>query len=425
MVGRLALWLQHRPRFADGLVALFWLLMSIATINFMEMGLLGYVFVGPAIVVAAVALFWRRTHPLLTVGIQILIVVVVTFVDAASPVPLSIMCGVYSVGAHYPHRTRGAQILSVGLSVAFVVTWLADSRYVDDSVFIMLLLFLCWIIGDNLRTHRAYRQSLIERAERAETLRDSLAHQAVVEERSRIARDLHDVVAHSMSIMVVQAGAAQRVASKNPEMATQALRSIEDVGRSSLNEMRRILGVLRGDERADHSPQPDIAAIQSLVDEFATAGLPVTLIDNGERCELPASLQLTAFRIVQESLTNVLKHAGDATATVTLECSQDRLNITVVDTGDGAATSTLDTGGQRGLLGMRERVASFDGRFSAGPTKDGYQVMATLTIPEKSGPGAGPDQTEVGSVREPAIGSESVRSTKKTEGGQTNKEYAS
>ena len=212
------------------------------------------------------------------------------------------------------------------------------------------------------------------------------ARQAVAEERTRIARELHDVVAHSMSVVVVQASAAQRVMASDPDRAREALASIEVTGRDSLGEMRRILGALRGDDDAPLAPQPGLEQFAQLVRHCEEAGLPVEVELAGSPRELPAGIELATYRIVQEALTNAVKHAGPAHAVVRLDYGDDRLDIEVTDDGRGAAADTITSGGQ-GLVGMRERVELFGGTFAAGPrTGGGYRVKARLPVETATAP---------------------------------------
>jgi signal transduction histidine kinase len=251
-----------------------------------------------------------------------------------------------------------------------------------------VLMATAWILGDNLRTRRAYTASVEERAARLEQEQLDSASRAVNEERARIARELHDVVAHSVSVMVVQAGAARRVMDRDPDRAADALSSIESSGRQALDELRRLLAMLRhyGDQRPALSPQPTIEDLETLIAQIEEAGLPVTLIVEGQPRHLPSGVDLSVFRIVQEALTNTLKHAGPARATVRVRYEPDHLLLTVTDNGRGLAEQLKRDNGDRvsrghGLVGMRERVALFDGDLQAGPKPGGgYEVTARLSL---------------------------------------------
>jgi signal transduction histidine kinase len=206
----------------------------------------------------------------------------------------------------------------------------------------------------------------------------------VADERARIARELHDVVAHNVSVMVVQAGAARRTIERDPDRAREALTSVEATGRQALDEMRRLLGVLRTEDEATElrAPQPSVSHLDELVAHVREAGLPVDLVVEGEPRPLMSGVDMSAFRIVQEALTNSLKHAGPAHARVRLRYGEHDLCLEVVDDGRGlAADAPASNGGGHGLVGMRERVALFGGELQAGPrTGGGYVVSARIPL---------------------------------------------
>jgi signal transduction histidine kinase len=217
------------------------------------------------------------------------------------------------------------------------------------------------------------------RLQLAERERDVAAREAVVAERARIARELHDAIAHNVSMMVVQAGAERRVLEPEQESTREVLESVEKIGRGALTEMRRLVGMLRADEDDPLAPQPGLADLSRLVEQVREAGLPVELEVEGERRELPVGLELSAYRIVQEALTNALKHAGDARATVRVRYLDDSLELEVVDDGPGAPAPAA--GGGHGLVGMRERVALYGGRFEAARRPSGgFTVRALLPV---------------------------------------------
>jgi signal transduction histidine kinase len=206
----------------------------------------------------------------------------------------------------------------------------------------------------------------------------------VTEERTRIARELHDVVAHRVSLMTVQAGAAKTVAADDPEGALQAMEAVEDAGRQALVELRHLLGVLRPEAEVDGlGPQPGLGDVPRLVDEFREAGMDVSLTMNGAQTDLPVSVDLSAYRIVQEALTNVLKHAGTgASAEVHLSSDNHGVAIEVLDNGHGA---TILPGSGHGIVGMRERALLSGGSLDAGPRPGGgFQVVAQLPIEDES-----------------------------------------
>ena len=218
------------------------------------------------------------------------------------------------------------------------------------------------------------------RAQIAERERDVAAREAVVEERARIARELHDVIAHNVSMIVVQAGAERRVLEGSNGATHEVLQTIEQIGRGALTETRRLLGMLRSDAADPLTPQPGLDDVPTLVAQLREAGLPVELRVAGERRELPVGIELSAYRIVQEALTNALRHAGDARATVDVRYGADALELEIADDGAGGGPSDHDGGGH-GLVGMRERVTLYGGRFDAARTPTGgFVVRASLPI---------------------------------------------
>jgi signal transduction histidine kinase len=236
---------------------------------------------------------------------------------------------------------------------------------------------IAWLVGRDLRRRRQRVVDLEERAVHLERQREEQAQQAVAEERGRIARELHDVIAHGVSVIVVQAQAGPHLVS-DPERVIGVFRAIESSGREGLVELRRMLGILRSeDEQLAIGPQPGLASLQSLVEQVRASGLPVELRIEGEPVHLPAGVDLSAYRIVQEALTNVVRHAGDAAAEVVIRYGALELELDVVDDGRGPAMRVNGSG--HGLIGMRERVALYGGTLEAG-TRDsgGYAVRARL-----------------------------------------------
>ncbi len=240
------------------------------------------------------------------------------------------------------------------------------------------------LIGRGVRNRHIMVGMLGERADRLERGREDKARASVAEERARIARELHDVVAHGVSVMVVQAGAARRVMKSDPGQAEISLLAVEATGRQSLAEMRRLLGVLRTDPHAlDLAPQPGLGQVDDLVEKIREAGLTVELRSEGVSRPLPAGADLVAFRVIQEGLTNVMKHAGDARATVTIGYRENRVDLEVRDDGHGVKSHSDGRG--HGLFGMRERVSLYGGSVDAGPGPTGGFVV-TASIPTVAGP---------------------------------------
>ncbi|MET7298993.1 histidine kinase [Embleya sp. NPDC005575] len=258
----------------------------------------------------------------------------------------------------------------------------SDASFRDNVIgfgFLVVLLAIAWVLGDSMRTRRAFYAELEERATRLEFERDQQAQIAAAAERARIARELHDVVAHNVSVMVVQADGAAYAIESSPDQAREALGTIAATGREALAEMRRLLGVLRSQTETEaYVPQPGVEQLGELVEQVRTAGLNVELRVEGVPVELPQSVALTAYRIVQEALTNTRKHAGpDATATVGVGYGEDGLEMEISDDGRGAAAPGDGMG--HGLVGMRERVAMLGGRLRTGPSVGGgWSVSAIL-----------------------------------------------
>ncbi|MFF1920112.1 sensor histidine kinase [Streptomyces sp. NPDC058221] len=248
---------------------------------------------------------------------------------------------------------------------------------------------LAWVLGDSMRTRRAYFDQLEERAARLEREREAQSKVAVAAERARIARELHDVVAHNVSVMVVQADGAAYVMDAAPDQARQALETISGTGRQALAEMRRLLGVLRtGDapETGEYVPQPDVDQIADLIEHVRAAGLAVDFKIEGTPRPLPSGVELTAYRIVQEALTNTRKHGGpNAGASVRLVYFDDGLGLLVEDDGRGAAHELYEDGGAdgagHGMIGMRERVGMVGGTLDAGPRPGGgFRISVLLPL---------------------------------------------
>ncbi|MFD7625480.1 sensor histidine kinase [Streptomyces sp. NPDC059851] len=292
-------------------------------------------------------------------------------------------------------RILSRTALGIGLAASplYALRFAVDKGDNTDDVlftlFAMVPFALAWVLGDSLRTRRAYYAQLVERNQRLEKEREAQAKVAVAAERARIARELHDVVAHNVSVMVVQADGAAYVMDVAPEQAKEALQTISGTGRQALAEMRRLLGVLRTgepQESEDYVPQPDVEQIEVLVEQVRAAGLDVDFEVEGAPRKLPSGVELTAYRIVQEALTNTRKHGGpDAKASVRLVYFDDGLGLLVEDDGRGAAHELYADGGAdgagHGMIGMRERVGMVGGTLDAGPRPGGgFRISALLPL---------------------------------------------
>ena len=298
---------------------------------------------------------------------------------------LGVLIAIYTVAAHVPTHEAvvAAGVYVVGMALSLIGfsrdSGLSLDVLLADFLVNLLALVLAFTVGVTIRTRRAYVASLEARAELLEREREDNARLAVALERGRITREMHDVVAHNVSVIVVQAAAAERLVETDPERARRAMRDVAATGRQALTEMRRLLGVLRDDAPADDlGPQPGVAELQALADTVEDAGMQVELSIQGEERPLPASAALSVYRIVQEALTNSLRHAGPARARVILRYLPDALEVQVSDNGSGAAAPPGAHGGH-GLIGMRERVALFGGELTAGPRPEGgYAVVARI-----------------------------------------------
>jgi signal transduction histidine kinase len=334
-----------------------------------------------------VPLAWRRKRPL----VVLVLVIVAFFAYQGAGFPgapqLALLISLYGVGSYCPRRTaRLAAAIAIPLLTVFTILGVIFSEGVTAVQVIpsLVVLITVFMAGEAVRARQAHARTLEERAALLERERDDKARRAVEEERQRIARELHDVIAHNVSVIVVQAGAGRRVAEARPQEAARALGSIEITGRQALGEMRRLLGVLRqdGGEGNALAPQPGMERLPRLLEQIREAGLPVELTVEGDPRPLSPGVDLSAFRIVQEALTNTLRHAGPTTAEVRLCYADKMLEVRVSDDGRGAAPDTANghEPGQ-GLVGMRERVALFGGELRAGPKSGGgYEVRARLPI---------------------------------------------
>jgi signal transduction histidine kinase len=255
---------------------------------------------------------------------------------------------------------------------------LRDGEPWDEVVPAWFVLVGVWVLGRWIRHRRLDAAALAQRADAAERESERRSREAVVEERARIARELHDLVAHSMGVIVLQAQGAQRTLDHDPARTRAALEDIEGTGRNGLAEMRRLLGLLTGPtEAAPAEPQPSLGQLGDLMDRVRAAGTPVTLDVRGEVRDLPPGVELTAYRVVQESLTNALKHAPGAPVHVRVDYGGDSVQVSVTD--DGARVPEAAESGGRGMVGMRERVALYDGELVAGPRAEGgFAVSARL-----------------------------------------------
>lgn len=337
----------------------------------------------------------RRRRPFLAYGIVVCCVVIFWVADYPLGFEVISLLSVYSVVVHGGRDRRRVWTVAgigIGLLVAVAIAGaLSEVEELDsaDAVAVTVVYLTAGIIGEVVYGRQRRIRLLEARATRAESEREALAREAVLAERSRIARDLHDIVAHSMSVMVVQAGAAERLVTTRPDDATEALGQIQHTGREALAEMRRMLGVLRDDPDERLTPQPTTAEITHLVEQCDAAGLATTLTVTGERPVGSAGAEIVAYRIAQEALTNVIKHAGPtASAVVNVAYRPDAIRLEIIDDGLGATLDATTSSTGHGLVGMRERIELFHGTLHVGPRPGGgFRVAATIPLdPATTGP---------------------------------------
>ena len=330
--------------------------------------------------VGSAALYWRRRKPLFAYGATLVASVVA--LQLGSPDVYFFIFAVYSLGRYVTDDRWSLAGVAAALAHAWMAA-LASGETTGDTVGGIFIVFLTWYVGRRIRVRRTYLTVLQEHAARLERDQAAEAQRAVAEERTRIARELHDVVAHRVSVMTVQAGAAKTVAGTDLDAAMTAMAAVEATGRQALNELRHLLGVLRPDADLEElTPQSGIDDVPRLVDELRSAGLDVDLTISGLPADVPAQVDLSAYRIMQEALTNLLKHAGpDPQVEVQLRLDGDVLHVEVADRGIGR---TMLPGSGHGIAGMRERALLLGGTLKAEPRPGGgFRVVASLPMGEQ------------------------------------------
>jgi len=298
-----------------------------------------------------------------------------------SPV-LMILILAYNAGAHTRGRRAlaGAAVLALFVASGFWVVVQGRQKMGDNQLPFAVVMTVAWLIGKGMQRYRDLAASLRAQTLQLERERDERARLAVALERARIARELHDVIAHSVSVMVVQAAAERKVLGHERQQTREVLEMIERAGRQALVELRRLLGVLRKtDDPLQLEPQPGLGELDALLEQARQAGLPVDFRVEGTRVPLPAGVELSVYRIVQEALTNTLKHSGRAPTRVRLSYFPESLEVEVIS--DSQGPPTAGSNGGHGLLGMRERVAMLGGSLKAGPRENGgFNVSASLPL---------------------------------------------
>ncbi|TML92681.1 MAG: sensor histidine kinase [Actinobacteria bacterium] len=362
-------WLRRHPYLADTVIVLG---LGVAYIgNELHQNRYGIELFLAVLQVAPLLL--RRRFPAAVLVIVVSAASLYTVVTSSHIVPLPTAIAAYTVAAQLERR-RSLR-LTAASAAAFALVSLSVGGF-GPAIAGLIPFAAAWVFGDNLGTRRAYTSELEEKADRLEREREVEAARAVAEEQARIARELHDVIAHNLSVMVVQAAAANDVFDARPDRAREALRTIEATGRTALGELRRLLEAVRGD--AEFAPQPGLDALDALVSQVRSSGVDVAVKVEGDPRPLPPALDLSAYRVVQEALTNTLKHAGATHADVSLRYGDDALDVEVRDNGAGIGNGG---GSGQGLIGMRERVVIFGGSLQAGPADGGgYTVAARFLL---------------------------------------------
>jgi signal transduction histidine kinase len=335
---------------------------------------------------ATVPLVWRRQHPAAVLAVLVAALAVAVAVGRSAPGNVGVLFGLYAAALYGGERLRALSGLVVGAAsvVAFVLLVVTGRGRLAPHLTTALVFgaATAWVLGEAARSRRAYLAALEDRAARLERERDEHARQATEEERIRIARELHDVVTHHVSVIAVQAGAAHSTSRERPERALEALAVIERTARSTLGELRTLLGVLRAGEEptalAPRDPRPSIARFDELVAQARAAGIAVDAQVRGGEVSLDAVVDLAAYRVLQEALTNVIKHAPSSNATVLVDYGTHELRISVIDDGPGPVHRNSSG---HGLPGMRERVELAGGVLQAAPVAGGgFRVDARLPL---------------------------------------------
>jgi signal transduction histidine kinase len=358
-------------------------LLVVSEVNVLTHGNLTGPVVPNMLVIGAMSLafLWRRSHAfavlLFTVAGSVAMTAFLTSPPEMFALVVLLVSACYASGRHLERREA---LLSLGIAVLAVIAVALIDEPGDIVWPVVFFATLPWLGGRTLRNQTALTRELAEKAERAAHAREEEERRAIAAERSRIARELHDVLAHNLSVMVVQAGAARRVVEAHPERAAEAAQLIQRTGREALAELRHLFGAVRRGEGEDLSGPPSIARVEGLARRARAAGLKVRLSVEGDPVPLPPGVDQAAYRVVQEALTNTLKHAGGTHAAVTVSYEPGEVVLSIEDDGASDRGDGLSaTGSGYGLIGMRERVALYGGLLQAGPRDDGgFAVRARL-----------------------------------------------
>lgn len=381
-------WIRRHPLIADAALALAMLWVSVPPVSaiagrhhVLSLALV-FVFVCP--------LIWRRRAPSVVFGAMAALVLVQLAVTPGElNVDIAILVAFYTVAAYEPPK----RVLGAALMMEAGAVLLAAIAVHTLGLWVLLsgLVAAAGLLGYYARTRRAYLATLVDRAKRLEHERDQQAQLAAAAERTRIAREMHDIVAHNIAVMIALAEGAAYTAPISTGQAVSLMGQVSETGRSALTDMRRLLGIMRDTAQPERTPQPTLDDIEDLLATVRAAGLPVRLTVTGQPFPLPAAAQLTLYRLIQEALTNTLKHApGAAGAQVSLTYAPGEMGLEVTDTGCpgavpavGTASAPSSTAGH-GIAGMRERAAVFGGKVNAGPRPGGgWRIHTVLRLGEK------------------------------------------
>jgi signal transduction histidine kinase len=388
-VRRLSLWMKGHPVFGDSLIAahllLFDLFLYVAQAVTPEgppVAAPWYVAV-PLTLGVVVPVGFRRKYPVAAAYATLLFGLPHSILELGVASLFTACISVYTLVAYVGRRQALLFLLANAVTTGIQVPLQYSAVLMVTLIVVALMLALCWVLGEFVGARRAYHTAVEQRLALLEVERDHQARMAVAAERARIARELHDVVAHAVSVIVVQADGAAYAVHTQPELAERAVRTISATGREALTELRRLLGVLRSeDAEGDLTPQPGAQSLKELAERVRAVGLPVRLEITGAVDDLPAGVGLGVYRIVQEALTNSLKHAGPGTrAVVRVERTGDQVRLDISDDGHQAVRPLVGVSGGNGLIGMRERALVFGGSLDAGPRPEGgWQVRASLPL---------------------------------------------
>ncbi|MGV9263441.1 sensor histidine kinase [Kitasatospora sp. NPDC003701] len=335
-------------------------------------------------------LVWRRRAPLTVFGAVAAAAFVQWLTDVQLPADIALLVALYTVAAHSGRRATlvAGAVVEAGALLA-CLRWTTDGAFLTPFVAVTATAVAAAVLGVNVRTTRAYLAALEERTARLEREQEQQARLAVAEERTRITREMHDIVTHNLSVMVALTDAAVYAQHRSPERTTTAMLQVSETGRQALTDMRRSLGILRTDEPdAERHPLPGIAQLRALADQMCAAGLPTRLAVHGGHTHVPATAQLTVYRLVQEALTNALKHTPAGThAKVRIQCSTETVTVDVTDSGPCPPfpPSPAAAPSGHGIPGMRERSAAYGGTLRAGPLPGGGWGVHTRLVLGSSG----------------------------------------